>query len=106
LPWRRLTEHYSSPASSTNYLFIYRIPHRALLDWQHDSRLLPLSALAIALIILTLFSLLLTLSFTRPLQRLRSAVHDLGQTSYQQTRLIRLANRRDEFGVRAKDFSA
>ncbi|MFT5780952.1 MAG: two-component system OmpR family sensor kinase [Pseudomonas sp.] len=32
LPWRRLTEDYSSPASSTNYLFIYRIPHRALLD--------------------------------------------------------------------------
>jgi two-component system OmpR family sensor kinase len=59
---------------------------------------LPLSALAIALIILTL-------SFTRPLQHLRSAVHDLGQTSYQQTSLIRLANRRDEFGVLAKDFN-
>jgi two-component system OmpR family sensor kinase len=105
LPWRRLTQEYRSPATGTSYLLIYRIPHRELATWQRDSRLWPLSALGIALIVLSLFSLLLTLSFTRPLQRLRSAVHDLGQTSYQQTSLMQLANRRDEFGVLAKDFN-
>jgi signal transduction histidine kinase len=61
--------------------------------------------LGIALVVLTLFSLLVTLSITRPLSRLRGAVHDLGQTTYQQNSLARLANRRDEFGVLANDFN-
>lgn len=64
-----------------------------------------MSALAIALVVLTLFSLLVTLSITRPLSRLRGAVHDLGQTTYQQNSLARLADRRDEFGVLATDFN-
>ena len=55
--------------------------------------------------VLTLFSLFVTLSITRPLSRLRGAVHDLGQTSYQQNSLARLAARRDEFGVLANDFN-
>ncbi len=55
--------------------------------------------------VLTLFSLLVTLSITRPLSRLRGAVHDLGQTAYQQNSLAKLASRRDEFGVLAKDFN-
>jgi signal transduction histidine kinase len=46
-----------------------------------------------------------TLSITRPLNRLRGAVHDLGQASYQQNSLAQLANRRDEFGVLATDFN-
>jgi signal transduction histidine kinase len=65
----------------------------------------PLSALGIALVVLTLFSLFVTLSITRPLSRLRGAVHDLGQTTYQQNSLAQLANRRDEFGVLANDFN-
>ena len=73
--------------------------------WHRDSLLLPLSALGIALVVLTLFSLLLTLSITRPLNRLRGAVHDLGQTAYQQNSLERLATRRDELGVLARDFN-
>jgi two-component system, OmpR family, sensor kinase len=56
-------------------------------------------------VVLTLFSLLVTLSITRPLSRLRGAVHDLGQTSYQQNSLAQLAARRDEFGVLATDFN-
>jgi signal transduction histidine kinase len=36
---------------------------------------------------------------------LRGAVHDLGQTTYQQNSLVKLANRRDEFGVLANDFN-
>jgi len=56
-------------------------------------------------VVLTLFSLLVTLSITRPLSRLRGAVHDLGQTTYQQNSLAQLANRRDEFGVLANDFN-
>ncbi|MNV53649.1 Sensor protein CpxA [compost metagenome] len=55
--------------------------------------------------VLTLFSLLVTFSITRPLSRLRGAVHDLGQTTYQQNSLVKLANRRDEFGVLANDFN-
>ncbi len=105
LPWRRLTEEYVSPSSGQTYLFIYRIPHPELMDWHRQSLFWPLSALAIALVVLTLLSLLLTLSITRPLGRLRGAVHDLGQTAYQQHSLARLAARRDEFGVLARDFN-
>ncbi|TBU83789.1 sensor histidine kinase [Phytopseudomonas dryadis] len=105
LPWRRLTTDYTSPLSGETYLFIYRIPHPELDAWHRGSLLWPLSALAITLVVLTLFSLLLTLSITRPLDRLRGAVHDLGQTAYQQHSLARLANRRDELGVLAADFN-
>ena len=105
LPWRRLTTDYTSPTSGETYLFIYRIPHPELDAWHRGSLLWPLSALGIALVVLTLFSLLLTLSITRPLDRLRGAVHDLGQTTYQQNSLARLAGRRDELGVLANDFN-
>lgn len=105
LPWRRLTAEYTSPKTGDTYLFIYRIPHPELDAWHRDSLTWPLSALAIALVVLTLFSLLVTLSITRPLSRLRGAVHDLGQATYQQNSLARLANRRDEFGVLARDFN-
>ena len=40
-----------------------------------------------------------------PAQPAARAVHDLGQTSYQQNSLARLAARRDEFGVLANDFN-
>jgi two-component system, OmpR family, sensor kinase len=105
LPWRRLTAEYTSDKTGDTYLLIYRIPHPELDAWHRNSLLWPLSALAIALVVLTLFSLLVTLSITRPLSRLRGAVHDLGQTTYQQNSLARLANRRDEFGVLATDFN-
>ena len=105
LPWRRLTDEYTSPNTGDTYLLIYRIPHPELDTWHRDSLMWPLSALAIALVVLTLFSLLVTLSITRPLSRLRVAVHDLGQASYQQNSLARLAARRDEFGVLANDFN-
>lgn len=105
LPWRRLTTDYTSPLTGETYLFIYRIPNPELQAWHRDSLFWPLSALVIALVVLTGFALLLTLSITRPLDRLRSAVHDLGQTTYQQNSLARLANRRDELGVLAKDFN-
>lgn len=105
LPWRRLSEDYTSERSGQTYLFIYRIPHGELAEWHRDSLLWPASALGIALLVLTLFSILLTLSITRPLNRLRSAVHDLGQTAYQQHSLARLASRRDELGTLARDFN-
>ncbi|MBK5539765.1 HAMP domain-containing histidine kinase [Pseudomonas sp. TH05] len=105
LPWRRLTDEYTSPKTGDTYLLIYRIPHPELDAWHRDSLMWPLSALAIALVVLTLFSLLVTLSITRPLSRLRVAVHDLGQATYQQNSLARLAARRDEFGVLANDFN-
>lgn len=105
LPWRRITEEYRSPATGETYLFIYRIPHPEMMAWHRDSLFWPLSALAIALVVLTAISLLLTLSITRPLGRLRGAVHDLGQAAYQQNSLARLAGRGDEFGVLARDFN-
>ena len=105
LPWRRLTTEYTSPKTSETYLLIYRIPHPELDAWHRESLLWPLSALGIALVVLTLFSLFVTLSITRPLSRLRGAVHDLGQTTYQQNSLAQLASRRDEFGVLANDFN-
>ncbi|MDB6143298.1 MAG: sensor histidine kinase, partial [Pseudomonas sp.] len=80
-------------------------PRPELGSWRRESLIWPLSALGIALVVLTLFSLLVTLSITRPLSRLRGAVHDLGQTTYQQTSLAQLSNRRDEFGVLATDFN-
>src|SRR3989338_4440195 len=95
LPWRRLSVDYTSPHSGETYLFIYRIPNPEVAAWQRESLLWPLSALAIAMLVLTLFSLWLTLSITRPLNRLRGAVHDLGQTAYQQNSLAKLAERRD-----------
>ncbi len=105
LPWRRLGEDHTSAQSGQTYLFIYRLPHSELAAWHRGSLLWPASALAIAVVVLTLLSVLLTLSITRPLGRLRSAVHDLGQTSYQQHSLARLATRRDELGTLARDFN-
>ncbi|MBC9250033.1 two-component sensor histidine kinase [Pseudomonas alcaligenes] len=105
LPWRRLTREYTNPHNGQTYLFIFRIPHPELGAWHRDSLFWPLSALGIALVVLTALSLLLTLSITRPLGRLRGAVHDLGQTAYQQNSLARLAARGDEFGVLARDFN-
>ncbi len=105
LPWRRLTTDYTSLETGNTYLFIYRIPNQELQAWHRGSLFWPLSAIAIALVVLTGFSLLLTLSITRPLDRLRGAVHDLGQTTYQQNSLARLAKRRDELGVLANDFN-
>ncbi|MNZ52436.1 Sensor protein PfeS [compost metagenome] len=104
-PWRQLSQEYTSADTDHTYLFVYRIPTRALEEWQHGSLLWPLSALGIALVILTVFSLWLTLSITGPLNRLRRAVHDLGQTTYQQDSLARLAHRGDELGVLARDFN-
>jgi len=104
-PWRQLSQEYTSPDSGQIYFFIYRIPREELRAWHRTTILWPLSALTIALVVLTLFSLLLTLSITRPLNRLRTAVHDLGQTSYQQSSLERLAGRRDELGILARDFN-
>lgn len=104
-PWRQLSQEYTSSRTDQTYLFIYRIPHPALQAWHRSSLLWPLSALGIALVVLTVFSLLLTLSITRPLNRLRRAVHDLGQTSYQQDSLARLSRRGDELGVLARDFN-
>lgn len=105
LPWRRLTSEYTSPASGETYLFIYRVPRAELDAWHRGSLFWPASALSIALVVIGLLSLLLTLSITRPLNRLRGAVHDLGQTSYQQHSLARLAGRKDEFGTLARDFN-
>ncbi len=73
LPWRRLATEYTSPKTGETYLFIYRVPHPELDAWHRQSLMWPLSALGIALVVLTLFS------------------HDLGQTSYQQHSLGQLA---------------
>ncbi|MDY7218968.1 HAMP domain-containing sensor histidine kinase [Denitrificimonas sp. JX-1] len=103
-PWRRITEEITSNHGQT-YLLIYRIPYSELGAWQRSNALRPMSALLIALFVLSIMSMLLTLSITRPLNRLRHAVHDLAHTSYHQEQLSQLAQRRDEFGVLASDFN-
>ncbi len=104
LPWRRLTSDYRS-SDGTDYLFIYRLPYPDLMAWQSRSLLWPVGALLIALLVLSLLSAILSLSITRPLGRLRRAVHDLGRTVYQQDSLQRLSRRRDELGLLARDFN-
>ena len=104
LPWRRITQEVTSKQGAS-YLFVYRMPHSELGAWQRSDGLRPMSALIIALCVLTLMSLLLTISITRPLNRLRDAVHDLGRTSYQDHQLAKLATRRDELGTLALDFN-
>lgn len=66
LPWRRLSADYTSAQSGETYLLIYRIPLPEIAAWQRSSLLWPLSALGIAILVLTLLSLWLTLSITRP----------------------------------------
>lgn len=105
LPWRQLTQEFTSPKSQESYLFIYRIPRGELDEWHRSNLFWPVSALTIALIVISLLSVLLTLSITRPLNRLRGAVYDLGQTAYQQNSLEHLAKRKDEFGTLASDFN-
>lgn len=104
LPWRRITQE-ATGSNGQSYLFIYRIAHSELGAWQRSNGLRPVIALVIALLVLTAMSLLLTLSITRPLNRLRHAVHDLGETTYQKEDLSQLAQRRDELGVLASDFN-
>lgn len=101
---RRLTQEISSKEGDT-FLFVYRIPQNELAKWQLGHRFGPLVMMFVAFIVLTLISLLLTFSITRPLMRLRHAVHELGETAYQQTHLAKLAKRKDELGMLAADFN-
>lgn len=102
--WRRLTQEVSLNPEQ-HLLFVYRVPPEELHKWQSSSLSGPGAMLAVAVLVITLVSLLLTLSITRPLMRLRNAVHELGETSYQQDSLARMAKRSDELGVLARDFN-
>ncbi len=102
--WRRLTQEVSLNPEQ-HLLFVYRVPPEELHKWQSSSLSGPGTMLAVAVLVITLVSLLLTLSITRPLMRLRNAVHELGETSYQQDSLARMAKRSDELGVLARDFN-
>lgn len=102
--WRRLTQEVSLNPEQ-NLLFVYRVPPAELRNWQNTRTAGPGSMLVIAILVITLMSLLLTLSITRPLRRLRNAVHELGETAYQQGSLARLSQRKDELGVLAADFN-
>lgn len=102
--WRRLTQEVVLN-SEQNLLFVYRVPMPELTKWQMSRGLGPTTTLIIAILVITAASLLLTLSITRPLRRLRLAVHELGETAYQQSSLAQMAQRRDEFGVLATDFN-
>lgn len=102
--WRRLTQEVSLNPEQ-NLLFVYRVPPVELHKWQSSRISGPGTMLVVAVLVITLVSLLLTLSITRPLMRLRNAVHELGETVYQQDSLSRMARRRDELGVLARDFN-
>lgn len=102
--WRRLTQEVSLNPEQ-NLLFVYRIPPAELAKWRHSHGFGPQALLLIAVLVIMLVSLLLTFSITRPLMRLRHAVHELGETTYQQSSLAQLASRKDELGVLAADFN-
>lgn len=102
--WRRLTQEVVLH-SEQNLLFVYRVPLAELSKWQISRGLGPVTTLLIAVLVITVVSLLLTFSITRPLRRLRHAVHELGETAYQQDSLAQMARRGDEFGVLAADFN-
>ena len=102
--WRRLTQEVSLNPEQ-NLLFVYRMPPVELRKWQTSRLSGPGTMLAVAVLVITLVSLLLALSITRPLMRLRNAVHELGETAYQQDSLARIAKRHDELGVLARDFN-
>ncbi|NLD13924.1 MAG: HAMP domain-containing histidine kinase [Gammaproteobacteria bacterium] len=102
--WRRLTQEVVL-STEQNLLFVYRMPPAELAKWRYSHGLGPQALLAIVVLVITLVSLLLTFSITRPLMRLRHAVHELGETTYQQGSLARLASRKDELGVLAADFN-
>lgn len=103
--WRSLIQEVSS-STGENYLFVHRIQRNELAKWQYKHGYYgPLLLALVALVVLSMVSLLLTLSITRPLSRLRHAVHELGQTAYQQQHLAQLARRKDELGVLAADFN-
>lgn len=102
--WRRLTQEVSLTANH-GLLFVYRVPLIELRKWQASRVSGPGAMLIVAVLVITMVSLLLTLSFTRPLMRLRNAVHELGETAYQQSSLARMAKRNDELGLLAADFN-
>lgn len=101
---RRLTQELELDDGSS-LLFVYRIPNLELHKWQNSRGLGGVTLLTVAMLVITLASLLLTLSITRPLTRLRQAVHELGEAAYQQQHLAKLAHRKDELGVLAADFN-
>lgn len=69
--WRQITQEYTSKQTGNSYLFIFRIPNSELTAWQRESIWRPVSGITITLIVLTIFSILLTISITRPLKKLR-----------------------------------
>ncbi len=102
--WRRLTMEITAD-NGESYLFVYRINKNELAKWLYGHGLGPLLLIIAAFLVLAVVSLLLTASITRPLTRLRKAVHELGETAYQQKHLSKLAERKDELGVLAADFN-
>lgn len=103
--WMRLTQEVTSE-SGQEYLFVFRIPESRINFWQTGAWFVISCLLLIALVVLVSISFWLTSSITNPLNKLRHAVHELGQSSYQQTSLQSLSQRGDELGALARDFNA
>ncbi|MFT0211219.1 HAMP domain-containing sensor histidine kinase [Pseudomonas sp. F1_0610] len=103
--WLRITQEVSSNTGQ-EYLFVYRLPNEQISAWQRGNWIIPASLATIAFLVLISVSFWLTTSITRPINKLRHAVHELGQSSYQQAGLQSLTYRADELGVLARDFNA
>lgn len=100
----RINHEYTSSSSGNTYLFRFVLPvEEGLRSW-HRMLLGPLALLA-TIIALSLVSWFLSRSITKPINRLREAVKDLGETSYQAEQLASISNRRDEIGILAHDFN-
>ncbi len=99
---RRATYEYTS-AGGEQYLFRFMLPADGFRAWQSRTVLIPLTLL-FTVLALSLVSWLLSRSITKPISRLRTAVKDLEETSFQSGQIAYLGERCDEIGMLARDF--
>ncbi|MDR1529863.1 MAG: HAMP domain-containing histidine kinase [Burkholderiales bacterium] len=90
--------------NGNDYLFRFVLPIDGVRTWQNRALFGPL-ALFITIIALSLVSWFLSRSIIKPIRRLREAVKDLGETSYQTEQLASISTRHDEIGMLARDFN-
>ena len=99
---QRFSVEYTNGGQS--YLFNYAVPNAALRGWQNRTLFWPLILFGAAVAI-SLVSWLLSAYIVRPVNRLRTAVDELGQGRYQSTQLTHISARHDELGLLARDFN-
>lgn len=99
---QRATYEYTG-AQGEQYLFRFMLPSDGFRTWQNRTLLIPM-ALLLTVVALSWVSWVLSRSITKPIQRLRTAVKDLEETSFRSEQIAYLSERGDEIGMLAHDF--